>query len=84
MLFGKHINKYYLKQYKFYIKDNNVYKSFGDYNNDIDVLIKLDNIENLEKDINQNLSKFEKNLYTYTYVFSKKNGDIILEKYYKN
>lgn len=77
-------NKYYLKQYKFYIKDNNVYKSFGDYNNDIDVLIKLDNIENLEKDINQNLNKFEKNLYTYTYVFSKRNGDIILEKYYKN
>lgn len=77
-------NKYYLEQYKFYINDNNVFKSYGDYVSNVDILMTVKNTDNLENEINKNISKFEKDLYIYTYVFSKKNGNIILEKYYKN
>lgn len=77
-------NKYYLKQNKFYIKNNNVFKSYGDYINNVDVLMKIVDSENYEEEINKNIENIKNDIYTYTYVFKKEDGDIILEKYYKN
>ena len=40
--------------------------------------------ENYEEEINKNIENIKNDIYTYTYVFKKEDGDIILEKYYKN
>lgn len=81
-------NKYYLQQYKFYIKEcgkkYNIYASYGDYMSDINVILEINNIDELETEINNNIELIKEQLYLYTYVFQKKDGDIILEKFYKD
>lgn len=81
-------NKYYLKQYKFYIKETDskikIYSSYGDYYSNINHILEVESIEEVENKINENFDDIKEQLYIYNYVFQKKDGDIILEKFYKD
>ena len=56
----------------------------GDYYSNINHILEVESIEEVENKINENFDDIKEQLYIYNYVFQKKDGDIILEKFYKD
>ena len=77
--------KYELTVNKFFLKDNNVYSSYGDLTNNINILFEiptsiLDKDSYIKDYVNENYDTLKKKISQYEYIFIKENGSLLLKQ----
>lgn len=85
----KNVNsEYILTVNKFFEKEGRVYVSFGDLQNDMNMLFEIpkdeeNKITYIKNYVNSNYEEIIEDLSVYTYVFAKEDGSLVLKSYKK-
>ena len=81
-------SEYILTVNKFFEKEGRVYVSFGDLQNDMNMLFEIpkdeeNKITYIKNYVNSNYEEIIEDLSVYTYVFTKEDGSLVLKSYKK-